>query len=329
MNNFKLTLLVFFIGVCFYTQAQNSYNYKVYYDNPYWGLTVKPVAFYIDWSGGKPHKATTSLGYGIDAQLEIKEMLKVNVLFIKPYSDFFDPKYTGESTVHFSYFELGGQFNFINTISKETVFVAVSSSSSKSGRVTTTITKGFNAPAYIRKTKQVRGGMFRYQTALSLYEDAGNDDEPWATSTNGTILDPFINDMQTNMFVPGFYAGIGMTQNVDLRTNVDDNGRKSRSRENTFYLDVLYGSPNIEDFIGNNNVAYDVTGEGASGFETKSFGWRFGWEFIVKSSFGLGASSKIEVGSRPGLADSKMFILWTMGFTYTFGIKALAGKLPE
>ncbi len=319
-----------------------SVNFEKTYDNPQMGVMIIPLPYYIEISGGKPDPQTLSLGWGFAAMVDIKDRYMVDFFLNKPYSLFdymFDWGYhdatdgiSGLSTInepiHYAHTEIGGRYHFRNKITNPSTKITLWSSSSTSGRVTTTYTKFFSTNALQRNSLSARGGFYRYKTALTTYSSGG--DNGGVTAADGTVFGHsapigsanFNKDAVTNMFVTGVYAGISATKCRFVKTKVQGYGKRNNIYQRSLYFDIIMASPKIDDFEGSGGVKYDVTGSGAKGFETKALGWRLGIDWAMRPRW-FGIFLRSEMGSKPGLKDSKFYFMGSFGVMYNFPVKAI------
>ena len=339
----KAFLILFMISsIIGYSQ---SVNFEKTYDNPQMGVMIIPLPCYMEISGGKPDPQTLSMGWGFAAMVDIKDRYMVDLFLNKPYSLFnhmFDFGYydasdgifdqvSNNEPVHYSHFELGGRYHLRNKITKPSTQITLWSSSSTSGRVTTTHTKFFNTPALQRNSFSARGGFYRYKTALTAYSSGG--DGGGVMSTDSTLFGNsaplghanFNKDAVTNMFVNGVYAGISSTKCKFVKTSVRGYGKRNNIYQRSWYFDILMASPRIEDFEGNGGNTWDVTGDGAEGFETKALGWRLGIDWAMRPRW-FGIFLRSEMGSKPGLKDSKFYFMGSFGIMYNFPIEPISHK---
>lgn len=336
----KIILIAFLLSsVGLFSQ---SVNFEKTYDNPQMGVMLIQIPYYVEISSGKPHPQTLSLGWGLAGMVDIKDRYMVDFYLNKPYSLFdylFDWGYSDASDgiwdqttinepVHYSHFELGGRYHLRNKITKPNTKITLWSNSHSDGKYTYTTTKYFTTKALQRVSYSARGGFYRYKTALTARGSGGTGGGVMSTDSmlfgNAAPLGHpnFNEDAVTNMFVTGVYAGISATKCRFVKTKVDGYGKRNNIFQRSWYFDILMASPKIDDFEGNGGKTWDVTGDGAEGFETKALGWRLGIDWAIRPRW-FGIFLRSEMGSKPGLKDSKFYFMGAFGIMYNFPVKAI------
>jgi hypothetical protein len=258
--------------------------------------------------------------YAIPLKADYKNILSAQFIYDFPLIKKLDDK---------TKIDLGCSYHFKNKIRTGNAKLVLWSFTGSAGRgKEVEYSKYISVPIKVRRSYSARLGLFIYNHTVSVMNDGNEMDGgglPYqaggAISTNGTEFGGAVTstsaihynkDYDSHLHNKSIYFGISTNTYKKILADVDGYGKRSFRSSSSFYLDYFIGSTKIDDLVID-GIEYDISGDGAEGFEPRGTGWRLGYEFSKTYLW-----ARFEYGKLPGLKTYKTYFNLAMGFYINF-----------
>ncbi len=315
MIRFKNYLSIIFLGLIKLNSSAQDVSYRILRDEP---SKIAPLIIHADLFYADTWGTNVTLGYGIRLGYELKDKASFNFDWRTSYLDQNAKTYPGSGLKNFQFWEVDGEYHFIDKEKSGSLKVVLSSSSSGSY----TYTKYIMVPAHYRKVRALRFGIQHIRTPFKVQESkltAGSYD---IKGYSGNDIKEFEQWESTRsmMNITAINAGISVKNITNLL--IQTGRKKANAAINNVYLEYLYAP--IISF--SNVTTADAKEWELRSDKLKRSGWRLGW--CCKSSSRSAVGFKFEFGSRPGFYGSSkgvtganLFLMMNLGWTIPIKLK--------
>ena len=317
---FKLRILIFFYTAFLLylpLQAQKSrinysVEYETVYDDPY---DINRFYILIQPLYGEAFSTNTNIGFGLEANYYLKDIMDFQIGFRTPYSKGSDLMRDAASKnsdalntpKRFYYGELGMNYHLVDRlISTKSKFVLYSKNFLKFNRWKTMVPEYVYVPSNLRRILGIRLGGSAYQSAFDVGKVLDKQNMPLENiiPSEDTQL-----SFYSNINSQGFYIGGSMELIKNIAINFENlYDQTANDLMFTVFVDLL-----IHPFITIQDIRYQrdsgMSIEYISNeiIDSNLFGFRAGIKGKFNRAIGFGYS--VETGIRPGIQGKGFYLM--------------------
>ena len=316
----KLKLLIFFTPAFLLNlnlKAQkvivdNSVQYETVYDDPY---DINKLYLLIQPVYGEVFSTSTNIGFGMEVDYYLKNIMDFQVEFRTPYAratdlmrDAAEKNSDALNTPKRFYFgELGVNYHLVDrNVSSKSKFVLYSDNFKKFNKWKTMVPDYIFVPSNLRRIYGIRFGGLAYQSSFDVnqvIEDQGKSISIIPTSDENQL------SFYSNIASQGFFIGgsIEMIKNIAINfENLYD--QTANDLMFTVFLDLLIlPFTTIEDFQYISETDMELQSISSDIIDTNALGFRGGVKGKFNRAIGFGYSA--EIGLRPGIKGKGFYVM--------------------
>jgi len=316
----RLRFLIFFLPaflICISLKAQQGginkkVQYETVYDDPY---DINKLFLLIQPVYGEVYSTNTNIGFGLEVDYYLKDLMDFQFGFRTPYSqstDLMRDAATKNSDAlnqpkRFYFVELGLNYHIVDRKeSSKSKFVLYSKNFRKYNKWETMVPESIFVPINIRKIYGIRLGGTAYQSTFEVNRVLENQGKHLPDSTSmGLNQVSFYSNIKSQ----GFYVGgsLELIKNVAIKfENLYD--QNANDLMFNVYLDLLINPfISIEDITFIPESGNEVETISSDIIDTSMFGFRAGIQ--GKFNRGIGFSYGVETGLRPGIQGGGFYLM--------------------
>jgi len=316
----RLKFLIFFVPaflIYINLKAQQGginqkIQYETVYDDPY---DINKLFLLIQPVYGEVYSTNTNIGFGLEVDYYLKDLMDFQVGFRTPYSQSTDLMRDAAAKnsdalnqpKRFYYTELGLNYHIVDRKrSSKSKFVLYSKNFRKYNKWETMVPESIFVPINIRQIYGVRLGGTAYQSTFDVnrvLENQGNQ------LPDSIAMELNQASFYSNIKSQGFYIGgsLELIKNVAVKfENLYD--QNANDLMFNVYLDLLVNPfMTIEDITFIPESGSEVETISNEIIDTSMFGFRVGIQ--GKFNRGIGFSYGVETGLRPGIQGSGFYLM--------------------
>jgi hypothetical protein len=316
----RLILFIFFVPaflIPIQLKAQNTsvdktVQYETIYDDPY---NINKLFLLIQPVYGEVFSTNTNIGFGLEAQYYLKDIIDFQVGYRMPYAASTDlMRHAAEknsdalnSPKWFYYVEGGLNYHVIDRKeSSRSKFILYSKNFKKYNRWETMVPESILVPSNLRRIYGIRAGGTAYQSSFDVNRILSNQNKAFS-DTSSIILEQA--SIYGNIASQGFYIGGTMELIRNIAVNFENLYDQTASDLMfSVFLDLLINPfISIEDIQYKSESSDQIETVSADIIDTNMLGFRGG----IKGKFNraIGFSYSVEIGMRPGIRGSGFYLM--------------------